>query len=354
MNPAPNPAGNTPPLYGLLAEDFLNKTMPTKEPLVEGLLHQRDLVALGARRRNGKTSFVTDLAVNLALGPGEFLGYNIPAARRTLLVNLEDDPGEYQEKLRRVVGGRDLGGRLRLLTREDFLAAKVPITVLDAQFCKVVSDAARGHVPDLVVLDNLAQLVGADYNDAPKVHKVACFCYDLGRATDAAIIVPAHPKKEDATHPIDLVANPTAFFESIMGSSHFINSMGSLWGLQRDGDTTAFLGGRQRGDGQQAASYLELEDAGHFYVVSDFARNAALATGTEKRARAWALLPDPPATFGYREAQDLVKAALHSSASFTEWMKECRRLGVVLDARDGKLIKAGAVAAQPLGFRGRQ
>jgi hypothetical protein len=34
---------------------------------------------------------------------------------------------------------------------------------------------------------------------------------------------------EDQEHPIDLVRTPTAFFEAIMGSSHFINSTGSLW-----------------------------------------------------------------------------------------------------------------------------
>jgi len=79
MNPTTNPARNASPLlHGLLAEDFLKQPMPPKEPLVQDLLHRRDLVALGARRRNGKTSFVTDLAVALALGAGEFLGYAIP------------------------------------------------------------------------------------------------------------------------------------------------------------------------------------------------------------------------------------------------------------------------------------
>jgi len=209
-----------------------------------------------------------------------------------------------------------------------------------------VTDVAGNHKPDLIVLDNLAQLVGADYNDATKVHKLACFSYDLGRASDAAIIVPAHPRKEDAQNPIDLVSKPTAFFESIMGSSHFINSFGSLWGLQRDGDVTVFLGGRQRGDGQQAAAHLEMDDDGHFHVISDLGVNLGLVCNTPQRTQAWALLPGPPATFGYREAQALVKAALSSGSSFSAWMRECRRLGLVVDM-------SGGVAPQARGFRGR-
>jgi hypothetical protein len=44
-------------------EDFLARTFPPKEPLATGLLNRRGLITLGARRRNGKTTFVTDLAV---------------------------------------------------------------------------------------------------------------------------------------------------------------------------------------------------------------------------------------------------------------------------------------------------
>jgi len=298
--------------------------------------HKRDMVALGARRRHGKTSFVTDLAVQLALGAPDFLGYEIPNPRRSLSLILEDDPGEYQEKLRRVIGTGDTGGRVRVVTREDFLHANVPLDGTNADFSRAVKALAAAHKPDLIVLDNLG---------APRWR---------GLQRLAAIIVPAHPRKEDPQNPIDLVKNPMTFFESIMGSSHFINSMGSLWGLQRcDGEPTAFLGGRQRGDGQQGASYLEMDDEGHFYVVSNYGVNLALVCNTRQRTQAWGLLPDPPATFGYREAATLVKPALRSGSSFAAWMRECRRLRLVLGAPDGKLVKARGPAPVRGAFRGR-
>jgi hypothetical protein len=60
-------------------------------------------------------------------------------------------------------------------------------------------------------------------------------------------------------------------------------------------------------------------------------------------------------TFGYREAEAMVKSALSSSSSFTTWIRECRRLGLVVDANDGKLVKAGGLVRAPAGgaFRGR-
>ncbi len=52
----------------LSAEEFLDVEIPDKEPIVDGLIHKRDQVAFAARRRHGKTSLVTNLAVEGAVG----------------------------------------------------------------------------------------------------------------------------------------------------------------------------------------------------------------------------------------------------------------------------------------------
>src|SRR5690242_888455 len=78
--------GSTIPLASWSAEDYLSRSFRAKEPLLTGLLHQRDMVALGARRRHGKTTLITDIAVGLALPLPNFLGYTIPSARRSLLL----------------------------------------------------------------------------------------------------------------------------------------------------------------------------------------------------------------------------------------------------------------------------
>jgi hypothetical protein len=324
-----------------LAEQFLSRQFPPKEPLVQGLLHRRDLVAFGARRRHGKTSFITNLAVALAIPVPDFLGYGIPAPRRSLLLILEDDPGEYQEKLRRVVGGRDIGNRIMIMTREDFYKEDVLIQADTQPFRSAVNMRATEHHPDLIVIDNLAQVIEAEYNDAKRVHELMRFSFNLARSHNAAIILPAHPKKEDPEHRTPLQEDPDGFFESIMGTSHFINSAGSLWGLERDvqRDRAVFLGGRQRGDGNQGHSVISMDDNGWFHLLDEGQANVDLVLNTMVRRQAWKLLPEPPKTFGYREGEDLVRSAMRSSSTYAAWIRECRRLKVMIDTDDGKLMK---------------
>jgi hypothetical protein len=304
------------------------------------------LVAFGARRRNGKTSFVTNLAVAGAVPVADFLGYEIPAPFRTLLFIFEDDPGEYQEKLRKLIGRRETAGRLKIVTREDFYAANIRIDVREQAFRDAVERASRDHHPDLIVLDNLAQVIGAEYNKPELVHVLIQFCYNrLASVHNAAVILPAHPKKDDPKNRLDLQYHPDTFFEAIMGSSHFINSTGNLWGLQRysDLDRVVFLGGRQRGDGQQGGSLLTMDDQGWFSLIDEAQKNLELVLNTPIRKQAWPLLPDPPATFGYRAGEALVRSVMRSSGTYHDWIKHCRRLKVILQAPDDKLTKAAGL-----------
>jgi hypothetical protein len=307
--------GNSGSLRAWTAEELMARDIPPKEPLVQGLVHTRDLIALGARRRNGKTSFVSNLAVELAVGSADFLGYAIPKPRRSLLFMLEDDCGEYRDKLAKVIGGRDVGGRIRVVMREDFYDANVPLDIKAEQFGAQVLKKADEHNPDLIVLDNLAQMVCGDYNDSTKIDRVMRLVRRLASDHNAAVIIPAHPKKEDLEHEIDLIKDHSLFFESIMGSSHFINSTGSLWGLQRGtDDSVSFVGGRQRVDGQQRSCYLEMDEHNRYRVTSDAKAHFVLVCKTSQRCQAWQLLPEPPITFRYGEAQKFVESVLKKSA----------------------------------------
>ena len=171
-----------------------------------------------------------------------------------------------QDKLKRIIGGRELGGRLKLLTRDDFHEAGVRIDVMDAGFRQTIVNAAIDHRPDLLVLDNLAHLIAAEFKPSDRIHKLMQFCFELAKDHSMAQIICAHPRKEDQKNPISLEKNPTAFFETIMGSSQFINSTGSLWGIQRKGDVSIFVGGQQRMDGHQAISYLTMDENGWFHL----------------------------------------------------------------------------------------
>ena len=271
---------------------------------------------------------------------------------KSALVLIEDDPRELQDRLRVLIGDRDGGERLHVITRDDFHAHEVPINAADKEFRLLIWTLAQAHRPDLIVLDNLAHLIGADYNDSIKVHKLMKFGYELARAFNCAIIFVAHPRKQGlGDERVTLAGDAELFFESIMGTSHFINSTGSLWGLERDLDRghSRFLAGRQRSEGNQQLFYIQQGEDGRFEVLDEAATNLPLVLNTDQRRRAWELLPDPPGSFGYRKGRDLVRQALRSSDTYAKWMRECRRLHVVVDTDDGKLRKADGLPRGPGG-----
>jgi hypothetical protein len=287
---------------------------------------------------------LTHLAVALAVPVGDFLGYEIPGAARTLFLVLEDDAGEYQDKLRDVIGERKTDGRIRIITREDFYDAGVPIDAKEAAFQNAVRIWAGEHQADLLIIDNLAHVIDAEYTDPKRVHELMNLCYGLARDNNLAVIVAAHPRKDHDENPISLESSPLRFFESIMGTSHFINSTGSLWGLERQEqkDRSVFVGGRQRGDGNQEHTFIAMDDNGWFEVLPNQDANLPLVLNTGARKQAWNLLPEPPNTFGYREGESLVQPAMHSSSTYAAWIRQCRRLSVISDSPDKKLVKAVA------------
>jgi hypothetical protein len=96
---------------------------------------------------------------------------------------------------------------------------------------------ASGSV-DLIGFDNLGMLIGAEYNNSTKIQAMMDLNFQLTQRYDTAVLIAAHPKKgnklDAAGNSISLRNDPEKFFEETMGSSRFINSTGSLWGIQRD------------------------------------------------------------------------------------------------------------------------
>ena len=91
-NMAPDREAQIKQVRALSAEEFLVVEIPEKEPIIDGLVHKRDLVGFGARRRHGKTSVMINMAVEGAVGAPDFLGYSIPKAFRSLLKRFSNRP----------------------------------------------------------------------------------------------------------------------------------------------------------------------------------------------------------------------------------------------------------------------
>jgi RecA-family ATPase len=157
-------------------------------------------VTLAGRRREGKTTLALNLAVRLA-DPSygdDFLGYEIPQPRRVLAYLLEDDATELQDRLKTMLGNRyhEISERLAIRTKDDFYPHSLKIDVTDKAFRDHVLRDIEQHEPDVVIFDNLAHLIGADYNNSTKMHELTKFQYAVSNAGNCAVMTAAHPRKQ--------------------------------------------------------------------------------------------------------------------------------------------------------------
>lgn len=332
---------------------FIKQVLPPKEALIEGVLFKRDLIALLGRRREGKTTLVCNIALAGALGHPEFLGFRIPKPFNVLAFYLEDDPAELQVKLNRMING-DTTNRFHLYTRDDFHDRRIQIDIRNGSFMSFVQKACDECHPDLIIFDNLAHLLSGDYNNSKKVHELMMLCYKLRKQYGAAILIAAHPRKASRLNDspmgtrniVSLFSSPQLFFEECMGSSHFINSTGSLWGIERDyqTDRTRLLLGAQRFTGDYTRTLVEKKDNDWFErVEDDLGAAKGLVLTTKQRKQAWDFLPDGR-EFSQAEARESVKPALKSNGSFQPWWEELLRHGLLIPVGN-KVKKASQKAS---------
>jgi hypothetical protein len=331
-------------------DSFMQRKFPPKIALVEGVLHKRDIISLTGRRRHGKTTLLSNLAAAGASGRGEYLGYRIPLPFTSVFFYLEDDGGEIQNKMANIRKEVQISPtRFHLYIRQDFYEAKIPIDAANVKFRQVVLarvEAAKqesGSV-DLIVFDNLGMLIGADYLNAKAIHALMDFSWMLTQNYDAAVLIAAHPKKgnklDAGGNPISLRNDPEKFFEEAMGSSHFINSTGSLWGIERDrkNGRTDILLGAQRAADTESFTLVEKNDNDWLEQVDDQAVALETVVNTKPRKQAWDLLPDDR-SFSYLEAKQLVKPAMKSSGSFNPWFSDLRRVKLILEMPENGQVR---------------
>lgn len=335
------------PAKGL--QTFLNAKFPEAEPLIEGLLYRRDLVAVQGRRREGKTTLLMQVGLSLAAEPCfPFLGRTVQGPRRVLMYLLEDDARQLQDRFSAMLRPDDDDdwkehlefldehgkNRAVIRTREDFMEAGIPRNALNATFQGVVESDCQDSRPDLIIFDNLGVLINADYSEHNKIAQYTNFVERLSNKFNCAVITATHLRKNDRLRPVDILKSGDAWFEENIGSSHFMNSHGSMWGLQKSSQedgTTFFRGGAQRRFGFSNLIPLHLIN-GWFDQADDFAANCELVLRTQKRKDAWEKLPS---RFTFSEAESAVKGVLSQKAFANLWseMKHTKLIMPVDGAR---------------------
>jgi putative DNA primase/helicase len=179
--------GDPFPDYDL--ESFLHLERPPRQWLAEGLIAERGLAMVHAKRGVGKTHFVLGLACAIAAGK-PFLRYRVPAPAGVLLVDGEMPTPDLQERLRlNVKAGAYPEAPLRILCAD--LAERSLPSLATPEGQAVIEGKLTPSIK-LLILDSVSTLCqngDASENDAASWDAIQTWILRLRRQGFAVLIV---------------------------------------------------------------------------------------------------------------------------------------------------------------------
>ncbi len=133
------------------AQDFLRKSIPPTEWLIEGLLPARSSTLLVGDGGTRKSWFAQCVAVAIAAGIPLFGEMSVPKQRKVLYIQTESSEAAFQQRLFHVLGGYrlvpgDIGDRLHIITNEPLRLD----SELDTN--SLINDCVKRYKFDLVIL----------------------------------------------------------------------------------------------------------------------------------------------------------------------------------------------------------
>lgn len=177
--------------------EFLGMDFPQPEHLIEGLIPKGGSVMIVAMPHRLKSFFTTGLAL-AATRAGTLLGkLEVPKPVRTILVQVEDPPGEVQKRMRGFLGTAQFMGcdpdNLGVIERTQF-------KTFDAHWCEWFVRAATEWKADLVIFDVLRRFfIGhGDLNSGVDTAVFLEIIDKIRYTTGAAIVLVHHENRKEA------------------------------------------------------------------------------------------------------------------------------------------------------------
>lgn len=158
--------------------DFLGAEFPAPEHLIEianeknesiaGLLPSNSTAMIFSMPHNLKSWFTTSLALAATTAGTKFGKLLVKKPVRTLLIQMEDFPGQLQARMRQLVPYMDIDPKnICILPRCDHRGQKIDVTLPSVQSAAALKREIEDFGADLVIFDVLRRIVNIDLN-SPK------------------------------------------------------------------------------------------------------------------------------------------------------------------------------------------
>jgi hypothetical protein len=179
---------------------FLAQTFPDPEPLVENILSDDGGGWIGGEEKLGKSWWMIDEAVGLALGVPVAGRFAVPQRRRVMIFEEEDSPRRTHRRVRANLRGRaidpddpavqgDLDAWLKVSVWSGFTLDN-PLLVVQFE------TAIRDFQPAVVYIDCLRKITGRDLNKAADASAMLAILDDLRRRYNVIFRLIHHFRKQ--------------------------------------------------------------------------------------------------------------------------------------------------------------
>lgn len=198
---------------GVAYNDFIKQRLKKPEWLVESIWSENAHGVLAGEPKTYKSVISTDLAVSIASGT-PFLGqFKIPTTGPVLIIQEENDPGEFQDRLNRIAFSRGLLGSGSM--EGDYITlnpdVELPITIYNNQGFDLTNPDSfaflrrkcRELKPALIILDPFYLMTpGIDENSAAQVGPILAKLLKLKQRYGVGIQLIHHYRKQNLASPI--------------------------------------------------------------------------------------------------------------------------------------------------------
>jgi hypothetical protein len=198
---------------GVTYNDFIQQRLKKPEWLVESIWSENAHGVLAGEPKTYKSVISTDLAVSIASGT-PFLGqFKIPTTGPVLIIQEENDPGEFQDRLNRIAFSRGLLGSGSM--DGDYITlnpdVELPIYIYNNQSFDLTDPRSfaflrkkcRELKPALIILDPFYLMTpGIDENSAAQVGPILAKLLKLKQKYDVGIQLIHHYRKQNLASPI--------------------------------------------------------------------------------------------------------------------------------------------------------
>jgi KaiC/GvpD/RAD55 family RecA-like ATPase len=291
-----------PPIIYTLA-DLRTLNVPAPQPIIEGLLNEGETILLVGRPKIGKSRLVQQLTLDLTRSQS-FLGYQIPAARRVLLLDLENRPSGVKARFAAMSIPDDAADAL--------VSVYAPETLADDG----VNSSQQGMIylhslvtaanPDVLIIDTWRLFARGDENDARTTVDALKNLSLIRKHRPRLAVILVHHRRKSTDSQAKLREDPYSWVESVSGHHALVGHVDACYGLEREtsgADERIVFGGVARNTPTSAVLLDEDEQTLRFNVCSGEHAAKTVMTPTEQ------LIWDAAKTLGQFTHGELLTAA---------------------------------------------